>query len=160
MPGFQPGCFAFAVVSRSRHRRKSVLGTLNDFSGVMVHLTELIESTVVALGYEMVDLERSGGGLLRVFIDLPTGISVSDCEKVSHQLTHVMTVENVNYDRLEVSSPGLDRPLKTLAAIKRGLRQRCPEATSRFLADGLNRKTRAPRLAPGNRSNNPPDFGS
>ena len=101
------------------HRRKSVLGTLNDFSGVMVHLTELIESTVVALGYEMVDLERSGGGMLRVFIDQPTGISVSDCEKVSHQLTHVLTVENINYDRLEVSSPGLDRPLKTMAAFER-----------------------------------------
>jgi len=107
------------IISRRRHRRKSVLGTLNDFSGVMVHLTELIESTVVALGYEMVDLERSGGGMLRVFIDQPAGISVSDCEKVSHQLTHVLTVENVNYDRLEVSSPGLDRPLKTLAAFER-----------------------------------------
>jgi len=91
----------------------------NDFSGVMVHLTELIESTVVALGYEMVDLERAGGGLLRVFIDQPTGIAIEDCEKVSHQLSHVLTVENVNYERLEVSSPGLDRPLKTLAAFAR-----------------------------------------
>lgn len=85
----------------------------------MVHLTELIESTVVALGYEMVDLERAGGGLLRVFIDQPAGIAIEDCEKVSHQLSHVLTVENVNYERLEVSSPGLDRPLKTLAAFVR-----------------------------------------
>jgi ribosome maturation factor RimP len=92
---------------------------LNDFSGVKVHLTELIEATVVSLGYELVDLERSGGGLLRVSIDQPSGISVDDCEKVSHQLQHVLTVENVNYERLEVSSPGLDRPLKTLAAFER-----------------------------------------
>jgi ribosome maturation factor RimP len=84
-----------------------------------VHLTELIEATVVSLGYELVDLERSGGGLLRVSIDQPSGISVDDCEKVSHQLQHVLTVENVNYERLEVSSPGLDRPLKTLAAFER-----------------------------------------
>ncbi len=82
-------------------------------------MTELIEATVVSLGYELVDLERSGGGLLRVSIDQPSGISVDDCEKVSHQLQHVLTVENVNYERLEVSSPGLDRPLKTLAAFER-----------------------------------------
>jgi ribosome maturation factor RimP len=43
------------------------------------------------------------------------GIAVEDCEKVSHQLSHVLTVENANYERLEVSSPGLDRPLKKLA---------------------------------------------
>ncbi len=88
----------------------------------MVQLVELIEKTVVGLGYELVDFEISPRArLLRVFIDRPEGstggagseggIGVDDCSKVSHQLTHVFTVENVDYDRLEVSSPGLDRPL-------------------------------------------------
>ncbi|AKJ68302.1 hypothetical protein PATSB16_22890 [Pandoraea thiooxydans] len=80
-----------------------------------MQLSELIETTVIGLGYELVDLERSGGGLLRVFIDQPTGVGIDDCEKVSRQLSHVLTVENVDYDRLEVSSPGLDRPLRKLA---------------------------------------------
>ncbi len=73
---------------------------------------KLIESTVNGLGYELVDFERSGRGLLRVFIDKPEGISVGDCQAVSNQLTRLFLVENVDYDRLEVSSPGLDRPLK------------------------------------------------
>ncbi len=77
-----------------------------------------IERTVTGLGYELVDTERSAGGLLRVTIDRvpgdPTGefITVDDCEKVTRQLQHVLEVENCAYARLEVSSPGLDRPLK------------------------------------------------
>lgn len=80
------------------------------------------QSTVAGLGYELVDLERSGGGLLRVFIDrvpghvYPTGssafVTVDDCEAVTRQLQYVLEVEQCNYTRLEVSSPGLDRPLK------------------------------------------------
>lgn len=73
---------------------------------------KLIELTVTGLGYELVDFERSGRGLLRVFIDQPEGVSVDDCQVVSNQLTRLFVVENVVYDRLEVSSPGLDRPLK------------------------------------------------
>ncbi|HEX5363304.1 MAG TPA: ribosome maturation factor RimP [Gallionella sp.] len=73
---------------------------------------KLVETTVTGLGYELVDVERSGRGLLRVFIDKPEGISVDDCQVVSNQLTRLFTVENIDYDRLEVSSPGLDRPLK------------------------------------------------
>lgn len=73
---------------------------------------QLVETTVNGLGYELVDFERSGRGLLRVFIDKPEGISVDDCQAVSNQLTRLFLVENVDYDRLEVSSPGLDRPLK------------------------------------------------
>jgi ribosome maturation factor RimP len=75
-------------------------------------VVKLVEATVAGLGYELVDLERSGRGLMRVFIDKPEGIMVEDCEKVSNQLTRLFIVENVDYDRLEVSSPGLDRPLK------------------------------------------------
>jgi ribosome maturation factor RimP len=79
---------------------------------VIMDVVKLVEITVVGLGYELVDVERSGRGLLRVFIDKPEGISVEDCQIVSNQLTRLFLVENVDYDRLEISSPGLDRPLK------------------------------------------------
>lgn len=74
-------------------------------------LQALIEQTVAGLGYELVALERVGRGLIRLYIDKPGGIDLDDCTRVSHQLTRVFEVENVAYDRLEVSSPGLDRPL-------------------------------------------------
>jgi len=79
---------------------------------VIMDAVKLVEKTVNGLGYELVDFERSGRGLLRVFIDKPEGITVDDCQVVSHQLTRLFLVENVVYDRLEVSSPGLDRVLK------------------------------------------------
>ncbi len=75
-------------------------------------VVQVIEVTVTGLGYELVDVERSGRGMLRVFIDKPEGIAVEDCQIVSNQLTRLFLVENIDYDRLEVSSPGLDRPLK------------------------------------------------
>jgi len=78
----------------------------------IMDVVKLVEMTVDGLGYELVDLERSGRGLMRVFIDKPAGIVVEDCQVVSNQLTRLFTVENIDYDRLEVSSPGLDRPLK------------------------------------------------
>ncbi len=78
-------------------------------------VVKLVETTLTGLGYELVDLEVSGRGLMRVFIDKPEGISLDDCERVSHQLTRLFTVENVDFERLEISSPGLDRPLKKLA---------------------------------------------
>ena len=74
-------------------------------------LHALIEPTVNGLGYELVALERVGRGLLRVYIDQPDGITLDDCARVSNQLTRLFMVENVDYSRLEVSSPGLDRPL-------------------------------------------------
>jgi len=79
---------------------------------VIMDVAKLVETTVSGLGYELVDFERSGRGLLRVLIDKPEGISVDDCQAVSKQLTRLFLVENVDYDRLEISSPGLDRPLK------------------------------------------------
>ena len=85
----------------------------------------LLEGTVEGLGYELVDLELSRtGALIRVFIDRPGGIDVNDCAAVSNQLTRLLTVEGVDYDRLEVSSPGLDRPLTKLADFKRFLGER------------------------------------
>lgn len=76
-------------------------------------LQQLVEKTLGGLGYELVDLERSAKGrLLRVFIDKPGGITLDDCGAVSNHLSRVLTVEDVDYDRLEISSPGLDRPLR------------------------------------------------
>lgn len=77
-------------------------------------LQGLLDNTLAGLGYELVELERSTrGALLRVFIDKPGGINVEDCALVSNHLSRLLAVENVSYDRLEVSSPGLDRPLRT-----------------------------------------------
>lgn len=76
-------------------------------------LYELLEKTLDGLGYELVDVERSPRGkLLRVFIDKPEGVSVEDCVAVSNHLSRLFAVENIDYERLEISSPGLDRPLK------------------------------------------------
>ena len=83
-------------------------------------IENLIEQVVTGLGYELVDIEFSPRGrLLRVFLDIERGITVDDCATVSNQLQRVFEVENIDYDRLEVSSPGLDRPLKKLADFER-----------------------------------------
>lgn len=83
-------------------------------------IEQLIEQVANGLGFELVHVELSPKGrLLRVFIDIERGVTVDDCVLVSNQLTRVFEVENVDYDRLEVSSPGLDRPLKKAADFKR-----------------------------------------
>jgi ribosome maturation factor RimP len=83
-------------------------------------LAELIEQVVTGLGFELVTIESSPRGrLLRVFIDIAHGVSVDDCEAVSNQLTRMFEVEGIDYDRLEVSSPGLDRPLVKPADFER-----------------------------------------
>ncbi|GAP37043.1 ribosome maturation factor RimP [Piscinibacter sakaiensis] len=85
---------------------------------------EAVEKTVAGLGYDLVDTERAARGLLRVTIDRQPGrayepagdfVTVEDCERVTRQLQHVLEVEGCDYARLEVSSPGLDRPLKRAA---------------------------------------------
>ncbi len=90
---------------------------------------QAIEKTVTGMGYELVDCGRSGGGLLTVFIDRVPGhsyisgpgenITVDDCEAVTRQLQLVLEVANCDYARLEVSSPGLDRPLNKVADYER-----------------------------------------
>ena len=94
-----------------------------------MELQRLLEQTVGGLGYELVNVELSNRGrMLRIFIDKPaadpggvaaTGITVDDCARVSNQLARVLEVEEIDYDRLEVSSPGLDRPLKKEADFAR-----------------------------------------
>jgi ribosome maturation factor RimP len=84
-----------------------------------VALQDIALQTVSGLGYELVEIERSAGGLLRITIDLPWSpgqeqfVNVEDCEKVTRQLQFALEVEGTEYARLEVSSPGLDRPLRT-----------------------------------------------
>ena len=98
-----------------------------------VDLAGLIEKTFQGLGYELVDLELSNRGqFLRVFIDKEGGVNVDDCAAVSNQLSRVFAVEGVDYDRLEVSSPGLDRPLKR------------PRDFERFAGESAQVKVRVP----------------
>ena len=86
---------------------------------------DTVEQTVTGFGFELVELERSAGGLLRVTIDWPWQVpqagepvpverfvTVEDCEKVTRQLQYLLEVEGLEYRRLEVGSPGIDRPLK------------------------------------------------
>lgn len=87
-------------------------------------LQEIVEQTVAGLGYDLVEIERSAGGLLRITIDLPWTapvegqvsveqfVNVEDCEKVTRQLQFALEVDGAEYKRLEVSSPGIDRPLR------------------------------------------------
>ena len=78
----------------------------------------LIADALKGLGYTLVDIEREGRGLLRVTIeniDYSRPIDITDCEKVSRHLNYSLPVDGVNYERLEISSPGLDRPVKTVA---------------------------------------------
>ncbi len=83
-------------------------------------LLELLERTLPPMGYELVDCDFSPSGrLVRVFIDKPGGVDVEDCAFVSSHLTRLFAVEGVDYERLEVSSPGLDRPLKKEADFAR-----------------------------------------
>ena len=87
-------------------------------------LQDIVEQIVTGLGYDLVEIERSAGGLLRVTIDLPwvkpladapqieQFVTVEDCEKVTRQLQFALEVDQIEYRRLEVSSPGIDRPLR------------------------------------------------
>lgn len=115
-------------------------------------LSSLLETTLAGLGYELVDVERTGrSGLVRVYIDKPGGINLDDCATVSNHLSHVLTVENVSYERLEVSSPGLDRPLKKerdferFAGQKVRVKLRVPQEGQRNFT-GVLKQTRAGKV--------------
>jgi ribosome maturation factor RimP len=86
---------------------------------------DTVTQTVTGLGFDLVAVERSAGGLLRVTIDLPWQppapgepvpaeqfVTVEDCEKITRQLQYLLEVEGLDYRRLEVGSPGIDRPLR------------------------------------------------
>lgn len=113
-----------------------------------MQLFDLIATTVTGLGFDLVEVERGERGILRVYIDRTEQdaaergpLDVEDCATVSHQLQHVLTVENIDYERLEVSSPGLDRPVRTLAEFARFAGRECT-VKLRVAAPGTpNRKT-------------------
>ena len=113
-----------------------VCGTRSDAS--MAALEAVMEPAVAGLGYELVDMQASNGGkLLRLFIDKPGGVDLEDCAAVSRHLTRLLAVEGVDYERLEVSSPGLDRALRKardfarFAGRKADVRMRTPDASGR-----------------------------
>ena len=94
-------------------------------------LQDIVAQIVDGLGYDLVEIDRSAGGLLRVTIDLPwvqaaqgkaqveQFVTVEDCEKVTRQLQFALEVDGIEYRRLEVSSPGIDRPLRHAADFER-----------------------------------------
>ena len=80
------------------------------------NLEEFVSKIVVQMGYELVDFEfQNQGKLIRIFIDKPASVTIDDCVDVSNHLNHVLTVEeDIDYERLEVSSPGFDRVIKKI----------------------------------------------
>lgn len=78
----------------------------------MADIQAVTQQALLGFDVELVDVERAPLGVLRVVIDRPDGVRIEDCEQVSRQLSHVFEVENIDYKRLEVSSPGVDRPLR------------------------------------------------
>ena len=111
-------------------------------------LGELLAMTLPPMGYELVDWEMSRGRMVRVFIDKPVtgkevagaGITVDDCARVSNHLTRLFVVENIDYERLEVSSPGLDRPLTKLADYARFSGEEA-QVHLHELTDGVRRRS-------------------
>ena len=90
----------------------------------MVDLFALTRQALAGMDVELVDIERAGLGLLRVTIDRTDGVRIEDCEQVSRHLSRIYEVENIDYKRLEVGSPGIDRPLRTEADFHRFLGER------------------------------------
>lgn len=90
----------------------------------MADLFALTQEALSGMDVELVDVERAALGLLRVTIDRPDGVRIEDCEQVSRQLSRVYEVENIDYKRLEVGSPGVDRPLRSEADFHRFAGQR------------------------------------
>ena len=114
---------------------------------------KVIEPVVNGMGYELVDVQASTGGrLLRLFIDKPGGVGLEDCAAVSRQLSRVFEVEGIDYERLEVSSPGLDRPLRKgadfarFAGKKAEVRMRAPDASGRKRFVGVLRGAEGGRV--------------
>src|SRR3954468_20515880 len=119
-------------------------------SAFMAALEAVGGPVVTGMGYELVELQAANGGrMLRLFIDKPGGIRVEDCAAVSRQLSRVFEVEGIDYERLEVSSPGLDRPLRKhgdfarFAGQKAEIRMRTPDASGRRKYVGVLRGAEA-----------------
>jgi ribosome maturation factor RimP len=119
-----------------------------------LRLEKVVEPAVTGMGFELVDVQSSNGGrLLRLFIDKPGGVTVDDCAAISRHLTRVLAVEGIDYERLEVSSPGLDRPLRKeadfarFAGQKAEIRMRTPDASGRRRYVGVLRGAEGGRVS-------------
>ena len=119
-----------------------------------LRVDKVVEPAVTGMGYELVDVQASNGGrLLRLFIDKPGGVTLDDCAAISRHLTRVLAVEGIDYERLEVSSPGLDRPLRKekdfvrFAGQKADIRMRTPDASGRRRFVGVLRGAEAGRVS-------------
>jgi ribosome maturation factor RimP len=119
-----------------------------------LRLEKVVEPAVTGMGYELVDVQASNGGrLVRLFIDKPGGVTLDDCAAISRHLTRVLAVEGIDYERLEVSSPGLDRPLRKerdfarFAGQKAEVRMRTPDASGRRKFVGVLRGADAGRVS-------------
>jgi ribosome maturation factor RimP len=101
---------------------------------VNTNLEEFVSKIVEQMGYELVDFEfQNQGKLIRIFIDKPASVTIDDCVDVSNHLNHVLTVEeDIDYERLEVSSPGFDRVIKKI------------EDFQKFKGENIKIKTRTP----------------
>lgn len=84
------------------------------FVRLKMKIQKILEETIPGLGFELVDIEITPAKIIRVFIDKDGGLSVEDCADVSNHLSKVFLVEEIDYNRLEISSPGLERPLKKI----------------------------------------------
>jgi ribosome maturation factor RimP len=109
-------------------------------------LEKVVEPALAGMGYELVDAQASNGGrLLRLFIDKPGGVTLDDCAAASRHLSRLLAVEGIDYETLEVSSPGLDRPLRKQADFARftgqraEVRMRTPDASGRRRFAGVLR---------------------
>jgi ribosome maturation factor RimP len=119
-----------------------------------LRLEQVVEPAVTGMGYELVDVQASNGGrLVRLFIDKPGGVTLDDCAAISRHLTRVLAVEGIDYERLEVSSPGLDRPLRKerdfarFAGQKAEVRMRTPDASGRRKFVGVLRGAEAGQVS-------------
>ena len=87
----------------------------------MIKLNNIIENVLPSLGYDLIDMEVTPSKVVRVFIDKADGVNIQDCELVSNHLSRLLLVEEIDYNRLEISSPGLDRPLKKIEDYKKSI---------------------------------------
>jgi ribosome maturation factor RimP len=84
-------------------------------------VSKLLEQVIPSLGYDLVEIEITPAKIIRVFIDKEDGITIDDCENVSNHLSNLLLVEEIDYNRLEISSPGLERALKKLTDFNKSI---------------------------------------